>query len=316
MDAESSETFRALANFVVARCANPLATTVSPRGAASAASSRAMRRDARGPSSTNSAYGQFYERPSVPATGARDITYARSGADASHPDPRASAGRRARTPRPGARRPRSRLRWTTSLRWWSRRLTRGARWARSPARWAGPAYDARVREPSKPRMRSTRMRSTRRRDRERRATGIFSSAVGSRRGRASGWKRLARRKPRRSAVRSRAWASRASDPRARLRRIRRKRLNIRREGDAPPSRAKLGRKRGDRSGTPPSRPARRTRRASRARRGRAPLGARRGGTEALRGPPPARRRERRKRRFASRRRSTAFTALRTTKALF
>ena len=38
------------------------------------------------------------------------------------------------------------------------------------------------------------------------------------------------------------------------------------------------------------------------RRGRAPLGARRGGTEALRGPPPARRRERRKRRFASRRR--------------
>ena len=54
-----------------------------------------MRRDARGPSSTNSAYGQFYERPSVPATGARDITYARSGADASHPDPRASAGRRA-----------------------------------------------------------------------------------------------------------------------------------------------------------------------------------------------------------------------------
>ena len=95
MDAESSETFRALANFVVARCANPLATTVSPRGAASAASSRAMRRDARGPSSTNSAYGQFYERPSVPATGARDITYARSGADASHPDPRASAGRRA-----------------------------------------------------------------------------------------------------------------------------------------------------------------------------------------------------------------------------
>jgi len=54
-----------------------------------------MRRDARGPSSTNSAYGQFYERPSVPATGARDITRARSGADASHPDPRASAGRRA-----------------------------------------------------------------------------------------------------------------------------------------------------------------------------------------------------------------------------
>jgi len=53
-----------------------------------------MRRDARGPSSTNSAYGQFYERPSVPATGARDMTRARSGADA-HPDPRASAGRRA-----------------------------------------------------------------------------------------------------------------------------------------------------------------------------------------------------------------------------
>lgn len=52
-----------------------------------------MRRDARGPSSTNSAYGQFYDRPSVPATGARDSAH--SGADASAPDRRPSAGRRA-----------------------------------------------------------------------------------------------------------------------------------------------------------------------------------------------------------------------------
>ena len=100
------------------------------------------------------------------------------------------------------------------------------------------------------------MRSTRRRDRERRATGIFSSAVGSRRGRASGWKRLARRKPRRSAVRSRAWASRASDPRARLRRIRRKRLNIAASGARHTARNSDANE--ATGGTPPSRPARRT----------------------------------------------------------
>ena len=222
----------------------------------------------------------------------------------------------ARTPRPGARRPRSRLRWTTSLRWWSRRLTRGARWARSPARWAGPAYDARVREPSKPRMRSTRMRSTRRRDRERRATGIFyrTRAVGSRRGRASGWKRFARRKPTLGRPFARVGVARVG-PRARLRRIRRKRLDIRREG-ARRLRGELGRKLnthtklgGDRSGTPPSRPARRTRRLSRVGAD-ARLSARAAETEALRGPP--RRDERAtRRRFASAA-CTAFTALRTT----
>ena len=51
-----------------------------------------MRHDTRGPPSTNSAYGQFYDRPSVAAAGARDS--ARSGVDAFDPDRQTSAGRR------------------------------------------------------------------------------------------------------------------------------------------------------------------------------------------------------------------------------
>jgi hypothetical protein len=237
---------RALANIVVARCANrrrsvrPRATTAFPRGAAFVPRRRRARcaatREARRPRTRRTASSTSGRRS---RRRARATSRVRVRAPTRPTPTRERPRGDARTPRPGASRPRGRLRWTTSPRLWSRRRTRGARWARSPARWAGPADDARVREPSKPRG-STRTRSTRDRDRERRATGISSSLAGSRRGRASGWKRPAGRKPRRSAVRSRAWASRASDPSDR-----RARLKL----------AKLKRARGDRSGTPPSRPA-------------------------------------------------------------
>ena len=212
-----------------------------PRGAASAASSRAMRRDARRPVVHELGVRPVLRAAVGPGDGRARHHVARSGADASHPDPRASAGRRAHAAS-GPRRPRSRLRWTTSLRWWSRRLTRSAG-GRVHRRGGQDRRTTRAFG----NLRATQNRARRESDApsltaKRRMTGIFYRTP--RRGFASGsGERLETFSPTEAATLGRQfapWASRASDPRARLRRIRRKRLDIRARGDAA-SRAKLGR---------------------------------------------------------------------------